>query len=224
MQTISPLPVDIDFDEASMAWMANKKRMGNGMYKYVCCAMTKTGKRCSRKNMKDSDHCVVHQELQPKPVAKPPGILTRIRYMFFGRSTLIVNPILDLKNMTITIHCDPPPLVCSFNDLTKMMLFYRNIHNISTIERIDEARVDRESVLVFLQFVMSFLNGLDELTKMQTKLYKVSELKAQLVQFMGYTGIDCIHCTSSQWAKISDKLKSDLSRIMVLVFDSLPAV
>jgi hypothetical protein len=26
--------VDIDFEEASQAWMANKRRMGNGMYMY----------------------------------------------------------------------------------------------------------------------------------------------------------------------------------------------
>jgi hypothetical protein len=137
---------------------------------------------------------------------------------------MITNPILDLENQTITFHCSPPSLVCSFNDLTRMLLLYRNIRNISTVERIDEAGVDRESVIVFLQFAMCFLNGLDELTKMQTKLYKVVEVKSQLVLFMGYSSVECIHCTSAQWAVISDKLKSDLSRIMVLVFDSLPDV
>lgn len=28
--------VNIDFDSASKAWKANKKSIGNGMYKYVC--------------------------------------------------------------------------------------------------------------------------------------------------------------------------------------------
>jgi len=33
-----PYPIDIDFDEASKAWMRNKKRIGEGMYAYVCGA------------------------------------------------------------------------------------------------------------------------------------------------------------------------------------------
>jgi hypothetical protein len=39
------LKVEIDFDEASAAWKANKKSIGNGSYKYICCA-DKNGKKC----------------------------------------------------------------------------------------------------------------------------------------------------------------------------------
>ena len=28
--------VEIDFDESSLAWKANKKYVGNGTYKYIC--------------------------------------------------------------------------------------------------------------------------------------------------------------------------------------------
>lgn len=40
--------VDIDFDGAHDAWMANKKRKANGDYAYLCGAPLKTGKPCKR--------------------------------------------------------------------------------------------------------------------------------------------------------------------------------
>lgn len=36
------LKVEMDFDESSKAWKANKKSMGNGRYKYICTKLTKT--------------------------------------------------------------------------------------------------------------------------------------------------------------------------------------
>lgn len=38
--------VIIDFDEASRAWTANKKKCKNGCYQYMCSAVTKTGEPC----------------------------------------------------------------------------------------------------------------------------------------------------------------------------------
>jgi hypothetical protein len=40
--------VNIDFDEASAAWRANKKPVGNGTFKYICCGITKMGNKCNR--------------------------------------------------------------------------------------------------------------------------------------------------------------------------------
>lgn len=40
--------VDIDFDGAHDAWMANKKRKANGDYAYLCGAPLKTGNPCKR--------------------------------------------------------------------------------------------------------------------------------------------------------------------------------
>ena len=34
-ETIQLYEVDIDFDDASEAWRANKKSIGNGQYKYI---------------------------------------------------------------------------------------------------------------------------------------------------------------------------------------------
>ena len=45
--------VDIDFDEASIAWMQNKKKIGTGSYTYVCGApsRSKPGKFCKKDTM-----------------------------------------------------------------------------------------------------------------------------------------------------------------------------
>ena len=42
------LDVNIDFDEASRYWNANKKRTSNGSYVYVCGAQLKNGNFCKR--------------------------------------------------------------------------------------------------------------------------------------------------------------------------------
>ena len=52
--------VEIDFDEASNCWKKNKKSIGNGSYKYVCCCETKTGKHCKRESIKGHNYCKIH--------------------------------------------------------------------------------------------------------------------------------------------------------------------
>jgi hypothetical protein len=52
--------VNIDFDWASAAWKANKKSIGNGSYRYVCEASTKSGKRCARKPSQGCQFCSSH--------------------------------------------------------------------------------------------------------------------------------------------------------------------
>jgi len=52
--------VDINFDEASKEWKANKKYMGNGTYKYVCCAKTLSGSPCKRESVLFYNYCKTH--------------------------------------------------------------------------------------------------------------------------------------------------------------------
>ncbi len=49
--------VNIDFDEASKAWMANKTRLSNCTYKYICGATTKKGTRCL-----NTPNCNIHKK------------------------------------------------------------------------------------------------------------------------------------------------------------------
>ena len=56
--------VDIDFDEASRAWNANKRRIGNGEYVYICGKQMRNGRRC-KKNQDSAPHicCSVEQDV-----------------------------------------------------------------------------------------------------------------------------------------------------------------
>ena len=54
--------VEIDFDDASQAWKANKKSVGNGCYKYYCCGKTKEGKSCNRIRLSDIYYCRIHNK------------------------------------------------------------------------------------------------------------------------------------------------------------------
>jgi hypothetical protein len=55
----------IDFDEASRLWMANKKKMTNGCYKYVCGAPCDTNNStfCKKNACKNSIYCSGHKNL-----------------------------------------------------------------------------------------------------------------------------------------------------------------
>ena len=51
---------EIDFDEASFAWKANKKYIGNGTYKYICTQKSKNGNQCKREKVPGMDCCKIH--------------------------------------------------------------------------------------------------------------------------------------------------------------------
>ena len=52
--------VNIDFDGASQAWKENKRSIGNGSYKYICCILNKNGKKCGIKCLTNEIYCKVH--------------------------------------------------------------------------------------------------------------------------------------------------------------------
>ena len=54
--------VNINFDEAIESWRSNKKHIGNGTYKYICCIITKTGKKCNRQPLFNYDCCKLHKK------------------------------------------------------------------------------------------------------------------------------------------------------------------
>lgn len=54
------MEVNIDFDEASKAWMQNKRKITNGCYVYRCIANTKKGQPCKCKPTQNSLYCHIH--------------------------------------------------------------------------------------------------------------------------------------------------------------------
>lgn len=59
---LKELEVNIDFDSASEAWNANKKRLTSGCYQYVCGSPLKMGGYCSRRPEKNCQTCYVHKK------------------------------------------------------------------------------------------------------------------------------------------------------------------
>jgi hypothetical protein len=58
---VQPLyEVDIDFDEASECWKANKISIGNGSYRYICANKTKNNNGCLRKCLQGEIYCKTH--------------------------------------------------------------------------------------------------------------------------------------------------------------------
>ena len=52
--------VNINFDEASTAWKANKKSIGGGSYKYICEHKNKNNKKCKRNPIPGCEFCSKH--------------------------------------------------------------------------------------------------------------------------------------------------------------------
>lgn len=67
MKTRSQTAVEIDFDEASRLWNANKRQIGNGQYQYVCGATLKTDKYCQRSRKSGQNRCFMHMNSQCIP-------------------------------------------------------------------------------------------------------------------------------------------------------------
>jgi len=58
--------VNIDFDGASEAWKANKKSIGNGSYKYICCVVKANGEKCGIKCIPNEDCCKRHIKISKR--------------------------------------------------------------------------------------------------------------------------------------------------------------
>jgi len=59
---ITELEVNIDFDHSIMHWNANKKKLSNCCYEYVCGATLKTGEFCKKKLYKNYPFCFFHKK------------------------------------------------------------------------------------------------------------------------------------------------------------------
>jgi hypothetical protein len=54
--------VNIDFDDASACWRANKKHIGNGYFKYICSKVLPNGKTCERTRKIGFAYCACHSK------------------------------------------------------------------------------------------------------------------------------------------------------------------
>jgi hypothetical protein len=61
--TMDYIPLEIDFDEASRLWNANKKKISNGCYQYVCGIPLENETFCKRKICKTGQYCSIHKTI-----------------------------------------------------------------------------------------------------------------------------------------------------------------
>jgi hypothetical protein len=55
--------VNIDFDNASENWKANKRSIGNGSYRYVCAKKGKNNNCCISKCLPGEIYCRTHMAM-----------------------------------------------------------------------------------------------------------------------------------------------------------------
>jgi hypothetical protein len=55
--------VNIDFDEASEAWRANKRSIGTGHYRYLCSKKNKNNNCCLIKCLPGENYCKTHLKM-----------------------------------------------------------------------------------------------------------------------------------------------------------------
>jgi len=219
----SVFPVEINFDDAHDSWMANKRKLANGMYRYICCATTKTGKQCNRTPEKNSELCLLHRKKnKPTPTAKIPSFLSQIYVLL--RKTVYPNerlaPILDVIDETILIRTTPT-MRGSFDQLRGMLDYYKSLSElVDNIERNGLPR-DIGHLLLCLQLMLSFLDGMDELSKLETKRLNVSRVQCRILEFNGYDPLKYMHTTSIRWRATSSVMKDHIISIMLQLFERL---
>jgi hypothetical protein len=56
------IDIDFDFDDSIKHWNANKKKLSNCCYEYVCGASLKNGEFCKKKLHKNYPFCFFHKK------------------------------------------------------------------------------------------------------------------------------------------------------------------
>lgn len=57
------MELNIDFNEASLLWRANKQYLENGNFKYICIGITKKQKQCLNKPLENCKFCHIHRKV-----------------------------------------------------------------------------------------------------------------------------------------------------------------
>jgi len=55
--------VNFDFDASSDAWKANKRYLGSGCYRYLCCVKGKNNNCCAARCLPGKNYCKTHLQM-----------------------------------------------------------------------------------------------------------------------------------------------------------------
>jgi hypothetical protein len=222
--------VDIDFDEASEGWMANKRKLANGMYRYICGFQKTDGKKCMRAPAANQSGCWYHSRAPAKKkvaasssIIDMHSILTHTRLMLLKGQALskkfssVADPdiptVLNMKEETIRIP-SMPALKRTFNEFRYLMDSLGETNVISSMENIQSGRRRLDEVLLCYLLAWSFLEGMKQMTKMDTKHPSIVRIQTRLLAFYGYTGLGVAHLTLSQWTNITEEIQEHTKKIL----------
>lgn len=278
---------NIDFDEASLQWAKNKRKMPNGMYRYICIGVFKNGKVCPRKPVANKNTCRIHADQEYvsqttevndiliknvgwKPIIKSQNT-TKINPFILaspifdsGADNTLANassdrssrlkkctsnvgnyarsfwktyrtlPVMDVRASDIQIHNPTinvydetiqirttPVINGTFEHLREAIDQYKTLDRIRTPTMIRHRKMDICDVVYHLQLMLSFLEGLDEMTKLETKYVNIMMLKTRILIFMEYDPAAYLHTTASQWKETSCHIQDQIKVVMARLFDAI---
>ena len=263
----------IDFDDAHNHWIQNKRKLSNGMYRYICIGFFKNGNQCNRNPLVGKNTCNIHDfpqnialikhedtyhksvessnktKPQPKKTTKIATeietanqneikIKQRIHISGFVRNlwkmycTLpVVEPIdnsqqkcqdriIDPYKETIRIQTEPLKYV-PFKQLQKAFEKYGSIDKVRNPDTIRKNRYNILDVAYYLQIMLIFLEGLNEMTKLSTKHVCVMMMKTRILMFVNYDTNMHLHTTEAKWRAISHNIRDEILYILDDIFDEI---
>ena len=266
----------IDFDDAHNHWIENKRKLSNGMYRYICIGFFKNGNQCNRNPLVGKNACKIHDfpqnialikhedtyhksvessnktKPQPKKTTKiateietanqneikikqPIHISGFVRNLWKMYRTLPVvepiepiepidnsrqecqDPIIDPYKETIRIQTEPLKYA-TFEELRKAFDTYGSIDKVRNPDTIRKNRYNILNVAYYLQMMLIFLEGLNEMTKLSTKHVCVMMMKTRILMFVNYDTRTYLHTTEPEWRAISHNIRDEILYILDDIF------
>jgi hypothetical protein len=266
---------DIDFDDSHIHWMKNKRKLTNGLYRYICTGMFRNGSQCNRNPLLGNNTCRIHTSIvpnddgvivnlfKPKPtqqkgpepgeivvktkptthihqVAKqvihtlrkntspktfPIDHVLPVDYVLpvFEKGVVKFNDtVIDLEKETIQV-LTVTGMRASFRELMDALKKYGNIGRLRTPKMVATNQFKIYKIVYHLQLVISFMEGLNEMTKLETKRESVVQLKECILTFMEYDPSKHLHTTTGKWLEISRNMQDDIAYVIDDLMDGIDA-
>ena len=257
---------DIDFDDAHLHWMKNKRKLTNGLYRYICTGMFQNGSPCNRNPLVGKNTCRIHVGIVPTDEGvivehqnttgeiivktKPTTHIHQVAKQIVNtlrshktRKTLPINDVdyvlpvdyvlekgiikfnetvIDIENETIQV-LTVTGMCASFRELFDALKKYGNIGRLRTPKMVTTNHFKIYKVVYHLQLVISFLEGLTKMTKLETKRESIVQLKECILTFMEHDPSTHLHTTAGKWLDISRNMQDDIAYVMDDLMDAVNA-
>jgi hypothetical protein len=130
------------------------------------------------------------------------------------------DPIIDPYKETIRIQFEPLRYA-KFEELRKAFDKYGSIDRVRNPDTIRKNRYNILDVAYYLQMMLIFLEGLNEMTKLSTKHLCVMMMKTRILMFVNYDTKTYLHTTESKWRAISINIRDEILYILDDIFDEI---